>query len=495
MYLLGYDLGTSSVKCAIVDAATGRCVTSDFYPKTEAPIKSLKPGWAEQSPESWIDSMKIVTKEILAKSGIDAADIKAIGFSYQMHGLVAVDKQGNVLRDAIIWCDSRGVPYGDKAFKVLGADTCLTHLLNNPGNFTAAKLRWVKENEPEVYDRIYKVMLPADYAAYRLSGEICTNPEGLSEYMLWDFKDDAPARLLMDYYGFDPDIFPEVRPTFCVQGRVSARAAAEFGLAEGTPIAYKAGDQPNNALSLNVFNPGEVASTAGTSGVVYGINDKIDYDRLSRVNNFAHVNHTAAAPRIGVMTCINGTGILNSWIKKNVAPDGITYQQMNDLAAEVPVGSCGVSILPFGNGAERVLGNRTTGCSFHGIHFNIHDRRHILRAAQEGIVFSLMYGMEIMQDMGLKINRIHAGNANMFLSPVFRDTLASVSGAVIELYDTDGAAGAAKGAGMGIGIYRDNNEAFATLEKIDEIFPAADRSPYIEAYGRWKDILKQQLDN
>lgn len=495
MYLLGYDLGTSSVKCAIVDAATGRCVASDFYPKTEAPIKSLKPGWAEQSPESWIDSMKIVTKEILAKTGIDAADIKAIGFSYQMHGLVAVDKHGKVLRDAIIWCDSRGVPYGDKAFKDLGADTCLTHLLNNPGNFTAAKLRWVKENEPEVYDRIYKVMLPADYAAYRLTGEICTNPEGLSEYMLWDFKDDAPARLLMDYYGFDPDIFPEVKPTFCVQGRVSARTAAEFGLAEGTPITYKAGDQPNNALSLNVFNPGEVASTAGTSGVVYGINDKIDYDPLSRVNNFAHVNHTAEAPRIGVMTCINGTGILNSWIKKNVATDGISYSRMNDLAAEVPVGSCGVSILPFGNGAERVLGNRTTGCSFHGIHFNIHDRRHILRAAQEGIVFSLMYGMEIMQGIGLKINRIHAGNANMFLSPVFRDTLASVSGAVIELYDTDGAAGAAKGAGIGIGIYRDNNEAFASLEKIDEIFPALDREPYIEAYTRWKDILKQQLDN
>ncbi len=336
MYLLGYDLGTSSVKCAIVDVATGRCVASDFYPKTEAPIKSLKPGWAEQSPESWIDSMKIVTKEILAKTGIDAADIKAIGFSYQMHGLVAVDKHGKVLRDAIIWCDSRGVPYGDKAFKDLGADTCLTHLLNNPGNFTAAKLRWVKENEPEVYDRIYKVMLPADYAAYRLTGEICTNPEGLSEYMLWDFKNDAPAQLLMDYYGFDPDIFPEVKPTFCVQGRVSARAAAEFGLAEGTPITYKAGDQPNNALSLNVFNPGEVASTAGTSGVVYGINDKIDYDPLSRVNNFAHVNHTAEAPRIGVMTCINGTGILNSWIKKNVATDGISYSRMNDLAAEVP---------------------------------------------------------------------------------------------------------------------------------------------------------------
>ncbi len=493
MYLLGYDIGSSSVKAALVDADSGVCVASDFYPKTEAPIKAVCQGWAEQNPADWWKYLKEATASVLAKSNVDPVEIKAIGISYQMHGLVAVDKDRNVLRDAIIWCDSRGVPYGEKAFSEIGAEKCLSHLLNSPGNFTAAKLRWLKEEEPETYAKIYKVMLPGDYIAMRLTGEICTTPEGLSEYMLWDFQTNSPASFLMDYYGFDAGLFPEVKPTFSEQGRLTKEAAEELGLAAGTPVTYRAGDQPNNALSLNVFNPGEIASTAGTSGVVYGINDTVAYDRQSRVNNFAHVNHSAGQTRIGVMTCISGTGILNTWIKRNVAPQGIDYAEMNELAAKAPVGSLGVTILPFGNGAERVLGNRQVECSFHGINFNIHNRSHVLRAAQEGIVFSFMYGMEIMESMGLKIDRIHAGNANMFLSPIFRDTLASVSGATIALVDTDGAAGAAKGAGIGAGIYRDNREAFGTLKVLGLIEPASDRTPYLEAYARWKSILENNL--
>ena len=495
MYLLGYDIGSSSVKAALVDAMTGNCIASDFFPKSEAPIKALKPGWAEQNPESWWLYLKDATASVLASSGIAPDEIAAIGISYQMHGLVAVDKSCRVIRDSIIWCDSRGVSYGEKAFKETGAEQCLSHLLNSPGNFTASKLKWVKENEPEIFSRISKVMLPGDYIAMKLTGEICTNPEGLSEYMLWDFKNDSPADFLLDYFGFDRSMLPEIKPTFSEQGRVTASAAEELGLAEGIPVTYRAGDQPNNALSLNVFNPGEIASTAGTSGVVYGINGSVDYDPLSRVNNFAHVNHTAANPRIGVMTCINGTGILNSWIKKNIAPSGISYSEMNLLAEKVPVGSEGVTILPFGNGAERVLQNRELNCSIHGINFNIHNRNHIIRAAQEGIVFSFYYGMEIMQQTGLKIKRIHAGNANMFLSPVFREALASVSGATIDLMDTDGAVGAAKGAGIGAGIYKDNNEAFASLKTLMTIHPADDRTPYMEAYSRWKEYLKKESTN
>lgn len=493
MYLLGYDIGSSSVKAALVDASTGACIASDFFPKSEAPIKALQPGWAEQNPESWWKYLSEATASVLSHAGVDSSDIKAIGISYQMHGLVLLDKERKVLRDAIIWCDSRGVPYGEKAFEELGSEHTLSRLLNSPGNFTAAKLQWVKQNEPEVFEKIDKIMLPGDYIAMRLTGEVCTTPSGLSEMMLWDFRENAVARFLMDYFGYDESIIPEIKATFCEQGHLSAQAASELGLAEGTPVTYRAGDQPNNALSLNVFNPGEVASTAGTSGVVYGINGTVDYDARSRVNNFAHVNHSANQTRIGVMTCISGTGILNSWCKRNIAPDGISYAAMNDLAAEAPVGSAGVTVLPFGNGAERVLENRQTGCSFHGINFNIHNRSHLLRAAQEGIVFSFMYGMEIMESIGMKIDKIHAGHANMFLSPIFRETLAGVSGATIELYDTDGAVGAAKGAGIGAGIYRDNNEAFASLVKLDEIHPAADRTPYLEAYARWKKCLLTTL--
>ncbi len=493
MILLGYDLGTSSVKACLMDAATGKVLATDFYPHQEAPIKSLQPGWAEQAPEDWWTRVVEATKSVMAMARIDPKDIKAIGISYQMHGLVMVDKAGKVIRDSIIWCDSRGVPYGEKASADLGDENIMPHILNRPGNFTATKLAWVKENEPEKFDRIWKIMLPGDYVAWRMTGNCLTNPEGLSEYMLWDFRENGPARILMDYFGYPADILPEVVPTFSNQGGLTAEAAAELGLAPGTPITYRAGDQPNNALSLNVFEPGEVAATAGTSGVVFGINNRVDYDPQSRVNNFAHVNHTAEDPRIGVMTCISGTGILNSWMKRNVAAPDCSYDMMNELAAKSPVGSRGVSILPFGNGAERVLKNQDPGASFHGIRFNINDRNDLLRAAQEGIVFALMYGMEVMEGIGMQINKIHAGHANMFLSPVFRDTLASVSGADIVLFDTDGSAGAARGAGIGAGIYDNRDQAFATLKQIDVIHPSADRQPYVDAFARWKNILVKSL--
>lgn len=494
MYLLGYDIGTSSVKASLVDALTGECVASAAAPDVEAPVTSLKPGWAEQSPSSWWSYLKEATIRVMNIARIDASDIKAIGLSYQMHGLVCVDKERNVLRDAIIWCDSRGVAYGDKAAQELGNEKCLEHLLNLPGNFTATKLAWVKENEPELFDSIDKVMLPADYIAMLMTGEICTTTSGLSEYMLWDFKENTPATLLMDYFGFDRHIFPEIKPTFSEQGRLSEKAAQELKLVAGIPITYRAGDQPNNAVSLNVFNPGEIASTAGTSGVVYGINDTINYDSLSRVNNFAHVNHTAESPRIGVMTCINGTGILNAWLHRNIVPKGISYSQMNELAAEIPVGSEGISILPFGNGAERVLQNQQTGCTIFGMEFNRHDYRHLLRAAQEGIVFSFMYGIEIMKSVGLKVEKIHAGHANMFLSPLFRQTLANVTGATIQLFDTDGSAGAARAAGIGAGIYKNNSEAFSSLKLIDTIEPiAAMINQTAEAYNLWKTRLNKNL--
>lgn len=431
MYLLGYDIGSSSVKASLVNAESGKCVASAFYPKTEAEIIAVQSGWAEQKPEMWWANLKLATQDVMDASSIRKEDIAAIGISYQMHGLVCVDKNQQVLRPAIIWCDSRAVPYGEKAFHSLGEERCLSHLLNSPGNFTASKLAWVKENEPEIYARIDKIMLPGDYIAMKLTGEVCTTVSGLSEGMFWDFKNNEVAKFLMEYYGFDSSLIAAIKPTFSEQGRVTTFAAAELGLKEGTPVTYRAGDQPNNALSLNVFNPGEIASTAGTSGVVYGVNGAVNYDPQSRVNTFAHVNHTAEQTRLGVLLCINGTGILNSWVKRTVVPAGVSYAEMNELAAQAPIGSGGISILPFGNGAERMLQNRETGCSINGINFNLHTRNHIIRAAQEGIVFSFKYGIDIMEGMGMDVRKIHAGHANMFLSPIFRDTLAGVTGATM----------------------------------------------------------------
>ena len=492
-YLLGFDVGSSSVKASLVNAETGKCVATAFYPEKEAPIMAVKAGWAEQDPQMWWDNAKLSLKKIMADANVKGEDISAVGISYQMHGLVCVDKNLKALRPAIIWCDSRAVPYGEKAFNDLGAEKCLSHLLNSPGNFTAAKLAWVKENEPETYNSIYKVMLPGDYIAMRLSGIVNTTVSGLSEGMFWDFKNNKVADFLMDYYGFDNSLIADIVPTFAEQSVVSAEAAAELGLKAGTPITYRGGDQPNNALSLNVLNPGEIAATAGTSGVVYGVLGDVNYDPKSRVNTFAHVNHHVDQTRLGVLLCINGTGILNAWVHRNITPD-ISYADMNDLAATAPIGSEGVTIVPFGNGAERVLENKEIGCSINGINFNKHSKAHLVRAAQEGIVFSFCYGMEIMQQMGMDIKKIHAGKANMFLSPLFRDTLAGVSGATIELYDTDGSVGAAKGAGIGAGIYKDNKEAFASLDKLQVIEPKqAGRAAYAEAYARWKEVLAGKL--
>lgn len=491
MCLLGIDVGSSSVKVSLVNAETGKCIASDFSPKVEMEITALKSGWAEQHPDSWWSNFKSALKKITTDSGVNGGDIKAIGISYQMHGLVLVDKNRKVLRPSIIWCDSRAVPYGDKAFQSIGEERCLSHLLNSPGNFTAAKLAWVKENEPGLFAGIDKIMLPGDYIAMQLTGDITTTVSGLSEGIFWDFKNNCVSRDVLDYFGFSESIIPTILPTFAEQGRVTARVAAELGLAEGTPVTYRAGDQPNNALSLNVFNPGEIAATAGTSGVVYGVNGMVKYDPQSRVNTFAHVNHTSDTTRLGVLLCVNGTGILNSWMKKNVAPEHLSYKEIDAMAEKIAIGSEGISILPFGNGAERMLNNREIGCSIHGINFNKHGKSELLRAAQEGIVFSFAYGMEVMQGMGIDTRVIRAGFANMFMSAIFRDTLAGVTGATIELFNTDGSVGAAKGAGIGAGIYKSNEEAFATLEKLKTVEPDLKNEPaYRTAYEVWKSKLE-----
>jgi len=495
MYLLGIDIGSSSVKVALVDAQKGNCVASAFYPKQEAEIISIQQGWAEQEPESWWKYLKQSLAKVISISKVDKSTIKAIGISYQMHGLVLVDKNHEVLRPSIIWCDSRAVSYGQKAFNQIGEEICLSHLLNSPGNFTAAKLAWVKENEPQLFEKIYKIMLPGEYIAMKLTDEICTTPSGISEGIAWDFKQNSISTHILNAFGFDEAIYPTIKPTFSIQGTVTSKVANELGLEEGTPVSYRAGDQPNNALSLNVFHPGEVAATAGTSGVVYGVSDKIQYDIKSRVNSFAHVNHSENLTRIGVMLCINGTGILNSWMRKNVL-GGLSYNEINALAASAPIGSEGVSILPFGNGAERVLENKEIGCTISGVNFNTHTQAHLARAAQEGIVFTFKYGMDIMQQVGIQTNVIRAGKANMFLSPVFVQALANVSGATIELYETDGSVGAAKGAGLGVGIYKNEKEAFASLQKLETFVPNQNEiASTKEAYEKWQSLLINQINN
>ena len=494
MYLLGYDVGSSSVKASLINAESGRAVASAFYPKKEMKISAPKAGWAEQNPEQWWNNLILATNDVMQSAEIEASAVKSIGIAYQMHGLVLVDKDQQLLRSSIIWCDSRAVSHGDHAMQKLGEEKCLSHLLNSPGNFTASKLSWVIMNEPEIYEKAHKFMLPGDYIAMKMTGEINTTISGLSEGILWDFQENSLADFLLEYYGIHEHLVPDIVPTFSEQGSLSASAAEELGLVPGIKIAYRAGDQPNNAFSLNVLNPGEIAATAGTSGVVYGVSDEIKYDPQSRVNTFAHVNHSPELNRLGVLLCINGTGIQYSWLKQHMAQREMNYPALNDLAMEAPIGSDGLLMLPFGNGAERMLGNKNVGATVKNINFNIHRSPHLVRAAQEGVAFAMQYGMKIMNEIGIHPTVIRAGMANMFLSPVFRDTLAEISGATIELYDTDGSIGAANGAGIGSGAFGSFQEAFENLNKMMVVEPTRKHAQaYDDAYGKWVDVLNRCL--
>ncbi|HEY5469221.1 MAG TPA: FGGY family carbohydrate kinase [Bacteroidales bacterium] len=493
MLLLGIDIGSSSVKTSVIDGESGKCLATAFSPSEEMKIITLSPGWAEQEPETWWTNLKVAIAECNSKLGKRKNEIAAIGISYQMHGLVTVDKNNKVLRPSIIWCDSRAVGYGEKALNDLSKDFCLSHLLNSPGNFTGSKLAWVKENEPELYNRIHKIMLPGDYIALRLTGEISTSFTGLSEGIFWDFKENRVSDDLLKYFGFDSGILPIAFPSFSTQGKLLKSVASELGLPDGIPLSYRAGDQPNNALSLNVLNPGEVAATAGTSGVIYGVTDQKKYDPLSRVNTFLHVNHTNKDARLGVLLCINGTGILNSWLRR-MSIGSLSYNEMNALAGNVPAGSEGLSILPFGNGAERMLGNKDIGAGISGLNFNMHHNAHLFRAGQEGIAFSLRYGLEMMKETGIDPQIMRACEANMFLSKIFRETLSTVTGTAIHLYNTDGSVGAARGAGIGCGFYGSEKEAFKGLETVSITEPDKSKSYEIEdAYGRWEKILSKAV--
>ncbi len=494
-YLLGLDIGSSSIKAALVDSETGEAIQVAQAPDTEMSIEAQQSGWAEQNPETWWK----YSKEAINKLSIGPAEkknIKAIGISYQMHGLVILDKEKKVLRPSIIWCDSRAVGLGEEAFASIGEDKCQDNLLNSPGNFTASKLAWVKNNEVDIFNKTAKFLLPGDYISFRLTGELNTTVSGLSEGIFWDFKKSEISVDLMNHYGLDKSLFPDLVPSFGIQGQVSSSVASETGLPAGIPVSYRAGDQPNNALSLNVFNPGELAATAGTSGVVYGILDQLNADRQSRVNLFAHVNHTAKAPRLGVLLCVNGTGILYSWLRNQIFGGQLDYPEMNKLASSVSPGSDGLNIFPFGNGVERILQNRPFGGKIHNIDFNRHGRAHLLRASQEGIVFALNYGFEAMKELGVKTNTVRAGASNMFQSDLFCDLFASITGTNVELYNTDGAIGAARGAGIGAGYFTGPEEAFSALKTVKTINPNPKTAAiYSELYDSWKTELLKYLPN
>jgi xylulokinase len=492
MLLLGIDIGTSSVKVSVVDAASQKRIVSAQYPENEAEIISLQNGWAEQNPDTWWEYLQHALMEANVSGKYDPKEIAAIGIAYQMHGLVVVNKMQLSLRNSIIWCDSRAVPYGDKALASIGEQKCLSCLLNSPGNFTASKLAWLKENEPATYKQAYKIMLPGDFIAMRLTGDVTTTPSALSEGIFWDFQKDEISKDVMRHFNFKTDLIPQVKDVFSTHGFLKEEVADKLGLKQGIPVSYKAGDQLNNALSLNVMQPGEVAATAGTSGVIYAVADELVHDRLSRVNSFAHLNHSTKDKRIGVLLCINGTGIMNSWTKKMIGLDK-TYPQLNSEAAAIAPGSEGLLVFPFGNGAERMLSNKIVGSSVQNIDLNKHTPAHIYRASQEGIAYAFRYGLDIMRENNIEPKVIRAGKANMFLSDVFTDAFVNITNVPVELYENDGSVGAALGAGIGAKIFEDEKAAFSNMQPLKLIEPNG-KHAYDKSFEKWKQGLERDLN-
>lgn len=494
MYLLGYDIGSSSIKAGLVKVDSGQKVGVVNYPDREMAIIALQTGWAEQHPETWWENLQTATQKLFSSCQVDPKEVQSIGVSYQMHGLVLVDKNQHVLRPSIIWCDSRAVGIGEKAFEELGADFCLQHLLNSPGNFTASKLKWVKDNEPELYDQIDKLMLPGDYIHMKLTGEANTTITGLSEAILWDYLENRVPSKLLDYFGFDKSLIPDLVPSIGEQGYLSKNTARLLGLKTGIPVAYRAGDQPNNALSLNVLKPGEVAATGGTSGVVFGVVDEPIFDPKSRVNAFAHVNHQSSDPRIGVLLCVNGAGIQYSWMKQMLASDGTSYNDMERMLSSVRINSDGLKILPFGNGAERMLENKDIGSRILGLNFNRHSKAHMYRASLEGIAYSFIYGLEIMREMGMDIKTIRVGNDNLFQSETFSTTIATLLDCQIEMMESTGAIGAAKAAAVGAGVAGSLEEVMSNQQIIRRYEPDSQISIYRAGYNLWKSELMKLIN-
>ena len=493
MYFLGIDLGSSSIKLAVLDANTGKSVASSSVPDQEMRIDAPQSGWAEQHPEKWWEYTCNGIKK-LGDQGIDLKQIKAIGISYQMHGLVLTDKDLNVLRPSIIWCDSRAASIGEKYYQEKGASFFQDRVLQSPGNFTASKLKWVQENEPQLFDQIAHMMLPGDFLAAKFSGVAQTSKSGLSEAALWDYKKNALAEEVLEALDLPRAVIPEIVPNFSHQATIAPKIAEALGLSKNVEITYRAGDQPNNALALNVNKPGEIATTAGTSAVIYSVTDQDAFDAENRINTFLHVNNTEAQKRNGVLLCINGSGILYQWLRKMLSTgkdELLSYDFLNAQAAKVGPGSDGLHFYPFGNGVERIFNNKKSFSGLQNLDFNRHAAAHMVRAACEGIVYAMNYGFEVMQQIGAGGTSVKATKANLFLSPVFREIFVNTTQTSLELYETNGAEGAARGAAYGYGFYKSLDEAAQGLELLSTQEPqSALKEHYTNLYQTWKKNIQ-----
>lgn len=493
-YLLGLDIGSSFIKAALVDARTRQAVATAQSPAAELPILAPQPGWAEQEPRLWWEHCIAAVRQLESLSPGGLQRVIAVGIAYQMHGLVLLDAQLQPVRPAIIWCDSRAGQIGAEAERALGTAWCLEHLLNTPGNFTAVKLAWVRRYEPELFAQARHALLPGDYIAVQLTGEPATTDCGLSEMALWHATEGRLAHEVLDALALDAALLPPRVPVAGEQGKLTPQAAAQLGLPAGIPLAYRCGDQPNNALALGALDPGEAAATAGTSGVVFAVTDNPLADPRQRVNTFLHVNHSPQQPHYGVLLCLSGAACSYRWLRATLGlAQPPSYSVLNALAEQTPPGADGLCFLPFGNGAERMFGGRSLSAALQQLDFNLHGAGHVARAVQEGVAFALAYGLQALRELGLEFRLLRAAAGNMFLSDTFTRALSAAAQVELELRRTDGATGAALGAGFGAGLYPSWNDAVGHGSRALIVAAQQEREQYAAAYARWCGVLDAHL--
>lgn len=493
-YLLGIDVGTSGTKTVIFDEV-GNTVVSAVY---EYPLYQPNIGWAEQEPGDWWNATVLGIRKVLFDSGIKADDISGIGLSGQMHGLVMLDKDNNVLRRSIIWCDQRSTKECEQVTSIIGAKR-LREITANPAltGFTASKIMWVKNNEPEIFERTAKIMLPKDYVRFKLTGEFATEVSDAGGMQLMDIPNRCWSSEVLGKLEIDIEKLPKLYESQQVSAKVSKEAAELTGLSEGTAVVGGAGDQAAGAVGNGIVKPGVVSSTIGTSGVVFAYLDKISIDPAGRVHTFCH-----AVPNAWhVMGVTQAAGLSLKWFRDNFCNEEINvaklmgvdpYVLMDKQAVQSELGGGGLIYLPY------LMGERTPHLDAYarGVFFGLsakHDKKDMIRAVMEGVAYSLRDCIEIIGEMGIEVSEIRASGGGG-RSKLWKQIQADVFGkGVTTINSSEGPAlGVALLAGVGTGVYKDVAQACDAAIKVNSVQQAdiERHHKYSKLYSAYRQLYK-----
>lgn len=486
-YLIGIDLGTSGVKTVLFDES-GKPVASSTV---EYPLYQPNLGWAEQDPEDWWKGTCESINNVMLKSGVNKQDVKGVGLSGQMHGAVLLDKNDKVLRKAIIWCDQRSAAECDQITQLVGKER-LIEITANPAltGFTASKVMWVKNNEPQIFEKIAKILLPKDYIRLRLTGEYATEVSDASGMQFMNIAQRKWSSEVLGKLEISESMLGKMYESQEVTGKVTASAAAITGLNEGTIVVGGAGDQAAGAVGNGIVKPGVVSSTIGTSGVVFAYTDKLTIDPLGRVHTFCH----AVPNTYHIMGVTQGAGLSLKWFRDNFCMEELMTAELSNIDVYKLLDAEAENITPCSDGLvylPYLMGERTPHLDpdARGVFFGLtakHTKPHFVRSIMEGVTYSLRDCLEIIRGMGVEVSEVRASGGGG-KSKIWRQMQADVFGTNINrIFSDEGPAlGVAILAGVGAGIYDSVPQACSNVIKVKDSLP-----PISENIKKYDDFYK-----